>query len=52
MIQMTNRHRSTDVENEPRGKGRRGKDRLGTWDEHVHVAIFKIDNQGTSLVVK
>ena len=22
-----------------------GKDKLGAWDGHVHIAIFKIDNQ-------
>ena len=38
-------NRLTDLENKlmvTRGKGR-GRDRLGGW--HVHIAIFKMDNQ-------
>ena len=27
-----------------------GRDRLGVWDWHVHIAIFKIDNQQGSTV--
>ena len=27
-----------------------GKDRLGVWDWHIHIDIFKIDNQqGTTV---
>lgn len=49
---LPNRNRSTDLENDQGGKVEGGKDRLGIWDEHVHMAILKRDNQGTSLVVK
>ena len=34
------------------GKVEAGKNRLGIWDEPVHMAVFTIDNQGTSVVVK
>ena len=29
----------------PPQRGQSGGDRLGIWDWHVHIAIFKIDNQ-------
>ena len=25
--------------------GKRGRDKLGDWDEHTHTAIYKTDNQ-------
>ena len=24
-------------------KGKRGKDRLGVWDKHIHTTVYKID---------
>ena len=27
------------------GEGRRGRDKLGVWDEHIHTTRYKIDNQ-------
>ena len=35
----------------PRGEGW-GGDRLRVWDWHVHVAIFKMDNEKASPVKK
>ena len=30
----------------------RGRGRLGVWDCHVHIALFKIDNQQELTVKK
>ena len=43
---LQNRNRVTDVENKlmvTMGE-RRGKDKLGDWDWHIHTTIYKIDN--------
>ena len=44
---LQNRKRSTDLENEFMiARGRlEGRDSQGVWDGHVHIAIFKMDNQ-------
>ena len=51
MIQMnlfTNRNRLTDIENKPmvtKEETWRGRDKSGSWDEHTHTTIYKIDIQ-------
>ena len=45
---LQNRNWLIDLENElmaTKGEGLRGKDRLGVWDWHAHIVIFKTDNQ-------
>ena len=45
-------NRVTDVENKfmvTRGKG--ADDKLGDWDSHIHMAVYKIDNNSTQYSV-
>ena len=43
--------RETDLEKElmVAGVRMRGRDSLGVWDGHVHIAVFQIDNQGPTV---
>ena len=48
MIQMnlSTKQRLTDMENKLMvTKGKRGRDKIGVWDWHIHTTIYKIDNQ-------
>ena len=45
---LQNKKRLTDLENEPMvpgGEKMGRKDSYGVWDEHVHIAIFKMGNR-------
>ena len=52
IIQMNlqNRNSITDVENKlmvTGGEGRwggEGRDKLGDWDWHIHITVYKVDN--------
>ena len=46
---LQNRNRVTDVENNlmVTGVGKKGKDKLGDWNWHIHSTIYKIDNRAS-----
>ena len=44
-INLQSRKRFSDLENELVAIGKDGRKRLGSWDEHVHTAVFKMDSQ-------
>ena len=47
-MNLQNRKRLTDLENElmiASGEMMKGRDSQGVWGQHVHTAVFKMDNK-------